>query len=167
MAGTLLTMKDRFLTQAQYSQLLYECIAPDCSGAWEVWMDAPAVLKPRRLWTGKQAFTAVLMHYTRDQLPFTLCADSKVPLDMWGKQSGEGRMHVWRNHLVAGCVDKASFGKHGLLHVFYVSRLSCWCGVVCPPRRRGACCCAACAACAAQHTLTVTGLDLGCWWHTP
>lgn len=30
-------------------------------------------------------------------------------------------MHIWRNRLVAGCVDKASFGKHGLLHVFYVS----------------------------------------------
>ena len=28
-------------------------------------------------------------------------------------------MHIWRNHLVAGCVDKAAFGKHGLLHIFY------------------------------------------------
>ena len=35
--------------------------------------------------------------------------------------AGEGHMHVWRNHLVAGCVDKSSFGKHGLLHVIYVS----------------------------------------------
>ena len=35
-----------------------------------------------------QVFTAVLMHYTRDQLPFTLCADSKVPADMWGRSNG-------------------------------------------------------------------------------
>ena len=28
-------------------------------------------------------------------------------------------MHIWRNRLVAGCVDKASFGKHGLLHLIY------------------------------------------------
>lgn len=28
-------------------------------------------------------------------------------------------MHIYRNHLIAGCVDKASFGKHGLLHIFY------------------------------------------------
>ena len=33
---------------------------------------------------------------------------------------GEGHMHIWRNHLLAGCVDKNSFGKHGLLHVIYV-----------------------------------------------
>ena len=26
----------------------------DCSGAWDIWMDQPAVLKPQKLWTGKQ-----------------------------------------------------------------------------------------------------------------
>ena len=38
-----------------------------------------------------QVFTAVLMHYTRDQLPFTMFADSKVPNDIWGKNNGELR----------------------------------------------------------------------------
>ncbi|KAL4436828.1 hypothetical protein ABPG75_003967 [Micractinium tetrahymenae] len=118
-AGTLMTMKDTFLTQAEYSKLIYECVAQDCSGSWEVWMEEPTILKPQKLWTGKQVFTAVLMHYTRDQLPFTMFADSKVPNDIWGKNNGEGHMHIWRNRLIAGCVDKASFGKHGLLHVFY------------------------------------------------
>eukprot|EP00887_Chlorella_sp_A99_P007931 scaffold12.g7931.t1 len=28
-------------------------------------------------------------------------------------------MHIYRNHLVAGVIDKNSFGKHGLLHVFH------------------------------------------------
>lgn len=118
-AGTLLTMKDRFLTKSEYCQLIYECVAPDCSGAWEVWMEGPAVLKPTPLWTGKQVVTAILMHYTRDQLPFTMASNSKVPADTWGSNSGEGMFHVFRNHLVAGCIDKATFGKHGLLHVFY------------------------------------------------
>ena len=44
----------------------------------------------------------------------------KTPSDVWGTLSGEERMHIWRNHLVSGCVDKAMFGKHGLLHVFHV-----------------------------------------------
>ncbi|KAL4526208.1 hypothetical protein Ndes2437B_g07463 [Nannochloris sp. 'desiccata'] len=118
-AGTLLTMKDRFMTRVEYCQLVYECVAMDCSGGWEVWLEPPAILKPRPMWTGKQVFTAVLMHYTRDQLPFTMAADSKVPLEMWGKTSGEGKMHIWRNRLVAGCVDKAAFGKYGLLHIFH------------------------------------------------
>jgi len=118
-AGTLLTMKDRFMTRVEYCQLVYECVAMDCSGGWEVWLEPPAILKPQPMWTGKQVFTAVLMHYTRDQLPFTMAADSKVPLEMWGKTSGEGKMHIWRNNLVAGCVDKAAFGKYGLLHIFH------------------------------------------------
>jgi len=29
-AGTIMTMKDTFLTQAEYSKLIYECIAQDC-----------------------------------------------------------------------------------------------------------------------------------------
>jgi hypothetical protein len=29
-AGTLMTMKDTFLTQAEYSRLIYECIGQDC-----------------------------------------------------------------------------------------------------------------------------------------
>ena len=43
-----------------------------------------------------QVFTAVLMHYTRDQLPFTMFADSKVPNDIWGKNNGEaGSIRSW------------------------------------------------------------------------
>lgn len=47
-----------------------------------------------------QVFTAVLMHYTRDQLPFTMFADSKVPNDIWGKNNGAP---VWGPVLVGWC----------------------------------------------------------------
>ena len=47
----------------------------------------PALL-PTHIHARPQVFTAVLMHYTRDQLPFTLFQDSKVPADTWGKDSG-------------------------------------------------------------------------------
>ncbi|EFN50512.1 hypothetical protein CHLNCDRAFT_55800, partial [Chlorella variabilis] len=100
--GTLMTMRDTFLTQAEYSRLVYECVAQDCSGSWEVWMEEPALLKPRKLWTGKQVFTAVLMHYTRDQLPFTMYADSKVSNDIWGKNNGA--MHPLGSEVVKACL---------------------------------------------------------------
>jgi hypothetical protein len=29
-AGTLMTMRDTFLTQKEYSKLIYECVAQDC-----------------------------------------------------------------------------------------------------------------------------------------
>ena len=118
-AGTLMTMKDRFLTRSEYCQLIYEAIAQDCNGAWDIWMEPPTILKPYKLWTGKQVFTAVLMHYTRDQLPLTMAAKCKTPSDAWGKGSGDEKMHIWRNYLVTGVVDKSMFGKNGLLHIFH------------------------------------------------
>ncbi|KFM27291.1 DNA-directed RNA polymerase I subunit rpa1 [Auxenochlorella protothecoides] len=118
-AGTLLTLRDRFFTAAQYHQLVYEAVCTDCSGAWEVWLDEPALVKPVRRWTGKQVLTAVLMHYTRDQLPFSMSTASRVPVEAWGKNSGEGKLLIQHNHVLAGCVDKNCFGKHGLLHFFH------------------------------------------------
>ena len=114
-AGTLMTMRDRFLTRQEYCQLIYDAIAQDCNGAWDIWMEPPTIIKPARLWTGKQVFTAVLMHYTRDQLPLTMAAKCKTPKAATGDES----MLIWRNQLVAGVVDKSMFGKHGLLHVFH------------------------------------------------
>jgi DNA-directed RNA polymerase I subunit RPA1 len=118
-AGTLLTARDTFLTQAEYAQLVYEAVATDCAGGWEVWAEPPALLAPRALWTGKQALTAVLMHYARDALPLTFSADTKTPVDAFGAASGEGRLRVWRGRLVTGVLDKNAFGKHGLLHAFH------------------------------------------------
>jgi len=118
-AGTLMCIKDTFLTRAEYSQLIYECIASDCSGAWDIWMDEPAISKPKQLWTGKQVITAVLMHYTRDQLPLSIACGGKVPEDIFGKGSGEGTLRIWRGHLVSGVIDKNVFGKHGLMHAIH------------------------------------------------
>jgi hypothetical protein len=56
-----------------------------------------------------QVFTAVLMHYTRDQLPFTMFADSKVPNDIWGKNNGE--RYTAHQHRLAGW--QANRGKGG------------------------------------------------------
>lgn len=37
--------------------------------------------------------------------------------------SGEGKLLIQHNHVLAGCVDKNCFGKHGLLHFFHVRTL--------------------------------------------
>ena len=48
----------------------------------------------------------MLMHYTRDQLPFTMFADSKVPNDIWGKNNGEHNSGFWWVPLrFATCLD--------------------------------------------------------------
>jgi hypothetical protein len=53
-------------------------------------------------------------------------AGSKVPPSYWGKSSGEGGFTFHKGQLVAGCFDKAQFGKFGLLHAMQVGGRAGW-----------------------------------------
>ena len=53
--GVLLTKRDTFLTKAEYMQILY-CAGIDLGCKRSVCSIPPAILKPQRLWTGKQVW---------------------------------------------------------------------------------------------------------------
>ncbi|XAR69446.1 DNA-directed RNA polymerase [Bertholletia excelsa] len=145
-SAVLLTLKDTFLTHDQFNQLLYASgvfaagsgssfvkpgrkISPVGSEA-SLQPVLPAVWKPGPLWTGKQVITALLNHLTRDYTPFTVEKEGKIPSTYFGRQSGqngtsrdgkteengEHRLLIWKNELVHGVIDKAQFGKYGLVH---------------------------------------------------
>lgn len=44
----------------------------------------------------------------------------QVPVSYWGADSGEGEFVFHKGHLLAGCMDKAQFGKFGLVHAMQV-----------------------------------------------
>ncbi len=93
------------------------------------------MLRPRM-----QVITAVLAHFTRGMPPLTMHAAAKVPGKYWSPggrvrrkyrrrkrkleltfpESGEGHMIVHRGELVQGILDKAVFGKFGLVHCVQV-----------------------------------------------
>lgn len=60
--------------------------------------------------------TTLLHHLTRGQPPLNLTAGTKVPPDYWGRSNGETEVLVADNELVTGVIDKAQFGKYGLVH---------------------------------------------------
>ncbi|KAK2982387.1 hypothetical protein RJ640_026230 [Escallonia rubra] len=102
----------------------------------------PAVWKPRPLWTGKQVITAVLNHLTRGCRPCTVKNDGKIPHGYFAissevkedtaeneankagenntskveEENAENKFLIWKNELVCGVIDKAQFGKYGLVH---------------------------------------------------
>lgn len=41
-------------------------------------------------------------------------------MSYWGTDSGEGDFIFHKGHLLAGCMDKAQFGKFGLVHAMQV-----------------------------------------------
>ncbi|XP_059318209.1 DNA-directed RNA polymerase I subunit 1-like [Lycium ferocissimum] len=92
----------------------------------------PAVWKPKPLWTGKQVITALLNHLTKGCAPCTVKNKGKIPYPYFLSQSrlaeyqsreeeeedrtAENKFLIWKNELVRGVIDKAQFGKFGLVH---------------------------------------------------
>src|SRR3954454_8075184 len=52
--GVWLTCKDTFITKGEYQQLLFTSLRPAPRDSTKVLTLHPAILKPRKLWTGKQ-----------------------------------------------------------------------------------------------------------------
>lgn len=142
-AAVLLTLKNTFLTRSEFTQLLYgsgvfaagpgshpvdhsrKVSVLDSEGLVESVL--PAVWKPEPLWTGKQVITALLNHITRGCAPCTVKNQGKVPKNYFASASykngeedldhnAEHDLLIWKNELVRGVVDKAQFGKFGLVH---------------------------------------------------
>jgi DNA-directed RNA polymerase I subunit RPA1 len=124
-AGVLMTCRDTFLDKSDFTQLMYLALV-DFAGAEmgggavvgkSLKPPAPAIRKPRALWTGKQLFTAVIEHITHGRAPMTVSHATKVPANYWGgEDSGEGVLVVRRNYVCSGILDKNTFGAHGLVH---------------------------------------------------
>lgn len=63
--------------------------------------------------------TTLLAHLTAGQPALSLRAGTKVPADYWGRSSGESEVVVVGGELVSGVLDKAQFGKYGLVHAVH------------------------------------------------
>lgn len=61
-AGVWMTCKDTFFEREAYYQILYSALLPDQVGkaAEAVITIAPAIVKPKALWTGKQVVSQIL-----------------------------------------------------------------------------------------------------------
>lgn len=70
-----------------------------------------------------QVLTSVLSFYTRGKPPLTFTCPGKTPADYWGKTSGETELMFFKGELLHGCMDKAQYGKFGLVHAVQVRLL--------------------------------------------
>ncbi|KAK6149178.1 hypothetical protein DH2020_016703 [Rehmannia glutinosa] len=142
-SAVLLTMKNTFLTRSgiQSAALWIWCVCTwpgslpgnlsrkvslvDSEGLVESLL--PTIWKPEPLWTGKQVITALLNHITRGRAPCTVENQGKIPKNYFTgdsykngeedeDQNAEHNLLVWKNELVRGVIDKAQFGKFGLVH---------------------------------------------------
>ncbi|GMH08181.1 hypothetical protein Nepgr_010021 [Nepenthes gracilis] len=104
-SAVLLTKRDTFLTQDEFTEILYSsglCASGSrfCNVKLDrrvsvvnsedlIMMPLPAIIKPRQLWTGKQIITAILDHLTRGCMPFTVKKRARIAREYFGKDDSK------------------------------------------------------------------------------
>ncbi|KAH9297472.1 hypothetical protein KI387_029154, partial [Taxus chinensis] len=132
-SATLLTKRDTFLTKEDYQHLVYNACVSNSAPVFQRGKSrpkvgiveddhgflslTPTIWKPEPLWTGKQVITTVLNHITKGRPSFSMNKYGKVPGDYWGRSSGELEVLIQNNEHICGIIDKAQFGKYGLVHI--------------------------------------------------
>lgn len=139
-AGTLMTCRDAFFNRDHYQALVYACL-PDRYDGRPILTVPPAILKPRKLWTGKQIITTLLKNLVRDLAVdhfitardtvniagLNLRTKSKIRNSWTAAEAGlEGEETVlFRNgHMLMGLLDKSQCGAsaNGLVHACFEVR---------------------------------------------
>ncbi|KAI9332080.1 hypothetical protein BDR26DRAFT_899054 [Obelidium mucronatum] len=139
-AGVDMTCRDTFFSKEMYMQLVYNGLKPEPAFkgggigngnieseveiGWRgrVMTVEPAVQKPRKLWTGKQVITTILLNLTYEKVPLNLISKSKIPAKAWdGAAPEENQVLVMSGNLLTGILDKSQFGAStdGLVHAVY------------------------------------------------
>jgi DNA-directed RNA polymerase I subunit RPA1 len=122
-----MTCKDTFLTKSEFQQLVYVAVTglpgTEIVTAMEnMEMPPPAIIKPRRMWTGKQVITALLTHLCRPPLPpLNLDSKTRTPPTAMGAEHNEHEVIIRDGQLLTGVLDKNAVGNVslGLVHAVY------------------------------------------------
>lgn len=134
--GVLMTCKDCFFTKEEYTQIVYvglqELLAD--KKLKKIEMMPPQILKPKRLWTGKQVISTLLKNIViagktakeikqlQKNCGMILEGKSRLKASEWGPLGKEeGEIVIRDNELLQGTLDANSFGKadQGMVHCFY------------------------------------------------
>ncbi|ORX40060.1 hypothetical protein BD324DRAFT_254113 [Kockovaella imperatae] len=119
--------KSSFFTREQYFQLIYGALRTedDYTGGGRILTVAPAIWKPRPMWTGKQIVSTILLNLTPPNARgLNLTSRNKIDHALWGREKNvdpnmsEEKTIFVDGHLVCGVLDKSQFGASdfGLVH---------------------------------------------------
>ncbi|XP_026503885.1 DNA-directed RNA polymerase I subunit RPA1 [Terrapene carolina triunguis] len=127
-SGASMTIRGCFFTREQYMELIYRGLT-DKKGRVKIL--PPAIMKPQRLWTGKQIVSTLLINVIpENQIPLNLSGKAKIGGKAWvkGPQNRipgsnldsmcESQVIIRDGELLCGVLDKAHYGSsaYGLVH---------------------------------------------------
>ena len=111
--GTWFTCRDSFFDEEDYHQLLYSCLRPENSHTIteRIQLVSPTVIRPKRLWTGKQVITTILKNIMPPgRAGLNLKSKSSTPGDRWGEGNEEGTVIFKDGEMLCGILDKKQVG---------------------------------------------------------
>uniref|UniRef100_A0A182WAV4 DNA-directed RNA polymerase subunit n=1 Tax=Anopheles minimus TaxID=112268 RepID=A0A182WAV4_9DIPT len=117
--GYLLTQKDQFLTREQVMQLA-ACMLSGPDSNMVIDLPRPAILKPRKLWTGKQIFSLILKPNSQSCVDANLSTKGRnytKDMDLCVKDSW---VVIRNSQLLCGAMDKGTLGSGTKSCIFYV-----------------------------------------------
>ena len=85
----------------------------------------PAIIKPKKLWTGKQVISAMLQNLTSTlDGKLNLRGGTKLKASEWREKGGlgmptEANLIIEDGELLSGVLDKNAFGAFGIIHSMY------------------------------------------------
>ncbi|NXI46308.1 RPA1 polymerase, partial [Galbula dea] len=128
-SGVSMTIRGCFFTREQYMELVYRGLT---NQKGRIKTFPPAIMKPQRLWTGKQVVSTLLINIIpENQAPLNLTGKAKIGGKAWVKGPAnrclsldsmcESQVVIRNGELLCGILDKAHFGSsaYGLVHCCY------------------------------------------------
>ncbi|XP_011188921.1 DNA-directed RNA polymerase III subunit RPC1 [Zeugodacus cucurbitae] len=117
--GYLLTQKDEFLTKEQAMQLA-ACFLAGPDANMRIDMPPPAILKPRKLWTGKQIFSLLLRPNKQCPVMTNLITKGRNYTNNYDLCVRDSWVIVRNSELICGSMDKSTLGSGTKNCIFYV-----------------------------------------------
>ncbi|KAK7791847.1 hypothetical protein R5R35_011050 [Gryllus longicercus] len=115
----LLTQKDFFVTRSQACQMTACLLAADDS-AMTVDLPPPAIVKPMKLWTGKQIFSLILHPNRSCPVKANLQTKGRAYTKNEDLCINDSYVVIRNSELLAGTMDKSTLGSGSKNNIFYV-----------------------------------------------
>ncbi|GMR34290.1 hypothetical protein PMAYCL1PPCAC_04485, partial [Pristionchus mayeri] len=126
-SGVLLTLRGRFLEKEDFMHLL---LASFAETSQRLELPPPCMIKPKRLWSGKQVISAILRNCIPKGKPLiNLTGKAKTPLTCWKVRGhnvpefnmSESEVVFRQGELLVGVLDKQHYGatQYGLGHCLF------------------------------------------------
>lgn len=117
--GYLLTQKDVFFDRARACQIVASLMS-DRGKLYQIDLPRPAIVKPVKLWTGKQLFGLILKPNHESRVKVNLRTKGKNYSDSEDLCKNDSYVVVYNSQLMCGAMDKSTLGSGSKNNIFYI-----------------------------------------------